>query len=58
MKGFGENFIKVRPGTPVEEEDYLRFFEKKWETIAGVLDLEYKQRIEEGWIFITISTKR
>ena len=38
-------------------DDYVRFFEKKWEAIAGYLGLEYTQRTEGEWTVVTVTTK-
>jgi hypothetical protein len=58
IKGFGEDAVSKRPEPLVTKDDYIRFFEKKWEAIAGYLELEYRQRSEGGWIVFTVSAKR
>jgi hypothetical protein len=57
MKGFGEDAIRRRKGSTVTVDDYLRFFEKKWQAIARNLGLEYKQEIAGDWIVFTVSGK-
>ncbi|MBI3360977.1 MAG: hypothetical protein HY023_07690 [Chloroflexi bacterium] len=58
MKGFGENDVRdwTEPGVTVD--DYIRFFEKKWEAIADSLGLEYKQRVEGDWTVFTVTQKK
>jgi len=57
MKGFGEDAIRSRNRLTVTVDDYLRFFEKKWQAIARSLGLEYKQEIAGNWIVFTVSGK-
>ena len=55
MKNFGEDAIRRRKGTVVTEDDYLRFFEKKWQAIAEGLGLQYRQEVEGEWVIFTIT---
>jgi hypothetical protein len=57
MKGFGESDVRTRPRHEITVDDYIRFFEKKWEVIADSLGLEYKQRVERDWTIFTVSQK-
>ena len=58
IRGFGETAVSRRPVPLVSEDEYIRFFEKKWEAIADYLELEYTQRSEGDWIVLTVSVKR
>ena len=58
IKGFGEDIVRDRWAPLVSEDDYIRFFEKKWEAIADYLQLEYGQRSEGEWIVFTVSAKQ
>lgn len=56
MKNFGEDVIKgmfTESGVTVDE--YLRFFEKKWEAIANSIGLEYKQDTRDDWTYFTVT---
>jgi len=57
MKGFGQRIIAEKWEPRVMVDDYVRFFEKKWEAIAGYLGLEYTQRTEGEWTVVTVTTK-
>lgn len=58
MKGFGENDVSDWPEPGVTVDDYIRFFEKKWEAIANYLGLEYKQKVEGEWLVFTVTKKK
>jgi len=58
MKGFGEDAIRERAEPQVTVDDYVRFFEKKWEAIADYLGLEYKQEVEGDWTVFTVAEKK
>ena len=58
MKGFGTEDVKLWAESGVTVDDYVRFFGKKWEAIAKSLGVEYKQRVEGDWTYITASEKR
>ena len=58
MKNFGEDIIRgsyTESGVTVDE--YLRFFEKKWEAIANSIGLEYKQNTRDDWTYFTVTRK-
>jgi hypothetical protein len=58
MKGFGEDAVRERREPLVSEDDYIRFFERKWEAIADYLELEYRQRSEGEWIVFMVSARQ
>jgi len=58
MKGFGNKYFIKRPDRGVSEDEYIRFFEKKWVAIADYLGLEYKQKVEGDWIIFTVTEKK
>jgi hypothetical protein len=56
MKGFGEDAIRKRKRSDVTVDDYIRFFEKKWQAIAEGLGLQYRQETEGDWVVFTVTT--
>jgi len=58
MKGFGNTMVTEYNLGGVTEDDYRRFFAKKWETIAGCVNLVYTQNVEGDWIYFTVSEKK
>ena len=54
MKNFGEDGIREWKGADVTVDEYLRFFEKKWEVIANSLGLDYKQTNRDDWTYLTV----
>ena len=58
IKGFGEDTIREYWGPLVSGNDYVRFFERKWEAIADYLELEYSQRSDGEWTVFTVSAKK
>lgn len=57
MKGFGQRIIAEHWEPQVTVDEYVRFFERKWEAIADYLDLEYQQRAEGDWTVVTVTVK-
>lgn len=57
MRRFGEDAIRKRKGSEVTVDDYLRFFEKKWQAIAEGLGLHYQQETEGDWVVFTVTVK-
>lgn len=55
MKGFGQRAIVEGWEPQLTVDEYVRFFEKKWEAIADYLGLEYRQRAEGEWTVVTIT---
>ena len=58
IKGFGEDAVRERREPVVSEDEYIRFFETKWEAIADYLELEYSQRREGEWTVFTVSARQ
>lgn len=58
MKEFGNTLVKEYNLGGVTEDDYRRFFAKKWETIAGCVNLVYTQRSDGEWVYFTVSVKK
>ncbi len=57
MRGYGNDIAKLWAESGVTVDDYQRFFAKKWEAIAKSLGVQYKQRVEGDWTYITASGK-
>lgn len=57
MKGYGDDDVKLWAESGVTVDDYHRFFAKKWEAIAKSLGVEYKQRVEGDWTYISATEK-
>jgi len=58
MKNFGEDVIKdLFTESGVTTDEYLRFFDKKWEAIANSLGLEYEQDTKGDWTYFTVTKK-
>jgi hypothetical protein len=57
MKGFGEDDVREYSNLGVTMDDYVHFFEKKWEIIAESLGLEYKQEAAGEWTVFTVREK-
>ena len=57
MKNFGEDGIREWKGSDVTVDEYLRFFEKKWEAIANSLRLIYKQTNRDDWTYFTVTRR-
>ncbi|MEI6061577.1 MAG: hypothetical protein WCR72_12770 [Bacteroidota bacterium] len=55
MKGFGNNLVTEYNLGGVTEDDYRRFFAKKWETIAGCVKLVYTQKEEGEWTYFNVT---
>ena len=58
LKGFGDDRVRDRWEPVVTVDDYVRFFEKKWEAIADYLGLAYKQQVQGDWMVITVAEKK
>lgn len=58
MKGFGTNLVKMFNLGGVTEDDYRRFFEKKWEAIANCVGFDYRQEVKGEWTYFTVSKKK
>ena len=58
IKGFGEDTVREYWEPLVSEDEYIRFFERKWVAIADYLELEYSQRSEGEWIVFTVSARQ
>ncbi len=56
MRGFGEDAIRRRKGSDVTVDDYLGFFEKKWQAIAEALGLHYQQETDGDWVVVSVTT--
>ena len=54
MKGFGNTLVTEYNLGGVSEDDYRRFFAKKWETIAECVKLVYTQKTEGKWTYFTV----
>jgi hypothetical protein len=58
MKGYGDNLVTMYNMGGVTADEYTRFFNKKWVTIAHCVGLEYKQETNGEWVFFTVSEKK
>ncbi len=58
MKGYGNNLVALYNMGGVTEDDYTRFFNKKWETIAHCVGFEYRQEKTGDWVYFTVSEKK
>ena len=56
LKNFGNHFFTLC-NMGVTEDEYIRFFYKKWETIAKHISLVYKQERHGDWLNFTITKK-
>jgi hypothetical protein len=58
MKGYGNKLVTEYHMGGVTEDEYSRFFKKKWETIANCVGFEYKQEEKGEWIYFSVSEKK
>jgi hypothetical protein len=58
MKGYGNDLVTMYNMGGVTEDDYTRFFNKKWETIAQCVGFEYRQEKNGEWVYFTVSEKK
>jgi hypothetical protein len=58
MMGYGNKLVTLYNLGGVTEDEYVRFFKKKWETIAECVGYEYKQEKKGEWIYFTVSEKK
>ncbi|MEI8113548.1 MAG: hypothetical protein WCI54_07960 [Bacteroidia bacterium] len=58
MMGYGNKLVTMYNLGGVTEDDYVRFFKKKWETIAGCVGYQYKQEKKGDWTYFTVSEKK
>lgn len=58
MKGYGNKLVTMYNLGGVTEDEYVRFFKKKWETIANCVGLVYAQETKGNWVFFTVSEKK
>jgi hypothetical protein len=57
MKGFGKKWVTLMSLGGVTEDDYARFFNKKWAAIANCLGYKYKEDMVGEWTYFTVSKK-
>jgi hypothetical protein len=57
MNIFGERYIDTYAESGVTKEEYVRFLGAALSSMAEYMDFEYKQKIEEDWIYLTITKK-
>ena len=58
IQGIGEASLKTWTESGVTKEDYFRFYGQLMVTITDYLGLEYKQEVEEDWIYFTVTEKK
>ncbi len=58
MKGYGNDLVTMYNMGGVTEDDYTRFFNKKWETIAHCVGFDYRQEKKGEWVYFTVSEKK
>ena len=56
MRNFGNKYF-VENDFGITEDEYIRFFDKKWVAIAQCIGLDYKQEVDGDWIYFTVSQK-
>ncbi len=54
MRNFGNKYF-VKYDFGITEDEYIRFFNKKWVAIAQCIGLDYKQEVDGEWIYFTVS---
>ena len=57
MNIFGERYIDTYAESGVTKDEYVRFLGAVLSSMAEFMDLEYKQKIEEDWIYLTVAKK-
>jgi hypothetical protein len=57
MNIFGERYIDTYAESGVTKEEYVRFLGAVLSSMAEYMGFEYKQKIEEDWIYLTIAKK-
>jgi hypothetical protein len=57
MNIFGEKYIETYAESDVTREEYIRFLGAMLSGMAEYMGFQYKQKIEEDWIYFTIAKK-
>ncbi len=55
MNIFGERYIETYAESGVTREEYVRFLGAALSSMAEFMGFEYKQKLEEDWIYLTIA---
>ena len=58
IQDIGEASLETWTESGVTKEDYFRFYGQLMVTITDYLGLEYKQEVEEDWIYFTVTEKK
>lgn len=57
MNIFGERYIDTYAESGVTKEEYIRFLGALLSSMAEYMGFQYKQKIEEDWIYLNIAKK-
>jgi hypothetical protein len=57
MNIFGERYIDTYAESGVTREEYIRFIGALLSSMAEYMGFEYKKKIEDDWIYLTIAKK-
>jgi hypothetical protein len=58
IQDIGEASLETWIESGITKEDYFRFYGQLMVTITDYLGLEYKQEVEEDWIYFTVTEKK